>query len=156
MNILDISSDDIPLEDFSVGVVCSRFNQPITDIMKQRALAFLKEKAVPKVLFLSVPGALEIPFGADLLFQRGVDGVVALGAVIRGETSHYDLVCNGSERGCQRVQFIHRKPVTFGVLTVENKEQALARLGGSKGDKVQEAVEALLEMLKVQKKINNL
>jgi 6,7-dimethyl-8-ribityllumazine synthase len=81
------------------------------------------------------------------LLRNGCHGVVALGAVIRGETSHYDYVCAGVERGCSHLQLKYKKPVGFGVLTTENEEQALDRAGGAMGNKGAEAAEVVLEMI---------
>ena len=83
------------------------------------------------------------------------DAVIALGAVIRGETSHYDYVCNAVERGCSQVQLEFMKPVVFGVLTTENEEQAFDRLGGKHGHKGKEAAQVAIEMISVLKEIKN-
>lgn len=133
-----------------IGLVTSKFNSQVTEPLEQSALHRLNELGVgPENIFrLRVPGALELPLAVKWLFENcECDGVVALGAVIRGETTHYDLVCEGSERGCMQVQLELGKPVAFGVLTTENKQQAMARVDGSKGAKGKEAVEVVAEML---------
>jgi 6,7-dimethyl-8-ribityllumazine synthase len=79
--------------------------------------------------------------------EYGVDGVLVLGAVIRGETTHYDYVCNSVERGCSQLALDTGKPVIFGVLTTENEEQAMARTGGAHGHKGIEGANALIEMI---------
>jgi 6,7-dimethyl-8-ribityllumazine synthase len=81
---------------------------------------------------------------------------VALGLVIRGETSHYDYVCNAVERGCSQLQLEHNKPVAFGVLTTENRSQAEARCGGAKGNKGAESAQVVLDMLQVLDSIHKL
>ena len=97
---------------------------------------------------MRVPGAVEIPLAAQALFETyKVDGVVALGAVIRGETTHYEEVCRSVERNCSRLMLDYKKPVAFGVLTVENEEQAKDRVGGRHGHKGIEAARAALEMI---------
>ena len=94
-----------------------------------------------------VPGAFELPLAARYLADSGrYDGVACLGAVIRGETSHYDHVCNEAARGIQDVQLRTGVPCAFGVLTVETMEQALARTGGGKRDQGEHAAQAVLEL----------
>ena len=94
-----------------------------------------------------VPGAYELPLAALYLAETGrVAGVACLGAVIRGETDHYDYVCNEAARGIQDVQLRTGVPCAFGVLTVENMEQALARSGGDHRDTGYHAAEVVLRM----------
>ena len=97
------------------------------------------------ILAVHVPGAFEIPLLAQSLLHK-VDGVIALGAVIRGETSHYDYVCQAVERGCSQVALEFKKPVGFGVLTTENEDQAMARTDGRHGNKGAETALAVLEL----------
>lgn len=100
-----------------------------------------------EVYAVRVPGAVEIPLACQALFDKGCDGVVALGAVIRGETSHYDYVCTSVERGVTTLMLDYKKPIGFGVLTTENDEQALDRAGGKHGNKGAEAAEVVIEMI---------
>jgi 6,7-dimethyl-8-ribityllumazine synthase len=94
-----------------------------------------------------VPGAFELPLAASYLAASGrYAGVACLGAVIRGETDHYDYVCAESARGIQDVQLRTGVPCAFGVLTVENMEQALARTGGGKRDQGEHAAQAVLAL----------
>jgi 6,7-dimethyl-8-ribityllumazine synthase len=94
-----------------------------------------------------VPGAFELPYAAQLAARsERFDGVACLGAVIRGETSHYDHVCAESARGIQRVQLDTGVPCAFGVLTVENMDQALERSGGDKRDQGRNAAMAVMRM----------
>jgi 6,7-dimethyl-8-ribityllumazine synthase len=94
-----------------------------------------------------VPGAFELPLAAKYLAESGrYDGVACLGAVIRGETSHYDHVCNEAARGIQDVQLATGVPCSFGVLTVESMDQALARTGGGKRDQGEHAAQAVLAL----------
>ena len=132
-----------------IGVVTSRFNEDITTKLEEGALEFLEnfEHAEIEVLALRVPGAVEIPLACKALFEKGCDGVVALGAVIRGETSHYDLVCNSAERGVTQLMLETGKPIGFGVITTENDEQAWDRVGGKHGHKGQEAAQVTVEMV---------
>jgi 6,7-dimethyl-8-ribityllumazine synthase len=138
-----------------VAVVTSRFNAEITSKLTEGALKNLKKLGFKdsQVTSIEVPGAVEIPLAAKWLLDKKYDGVIALGAVIRGETSHYDYVCSSVERGCTTLQLKTGRPVVFGVLTTENEEQALARVGGAHGHKGEEAAEVLVEMLNLKRKL---
>ncbi|MGE3973459.1 MAG: 6,7-dimethyl-8-ribityllumazine synthase [Bdellovibrionales bacterium] len=137
-----------------VGVVTARWNSQITEILETGALQYLSEAGVTQTQVVRVPGAFEIPLAAQALLQSGVDAVVALGAVIRGETTHYESICEAVERGCTELQLKFTKPVAFGVITTENLQQALDRAGGKHGNKGYEAAQVALEMIKLVKSIN--
>lgn len=130
-----------------VGIVTARFNSEITDKLEEGAIAVLEAVDGLEIFALKVPGAVEIPLAAQALFDQGCEGVVALGAVIRGDTSHYDLVCNSVERGVTALMLDHKKPIGFGVITTENEEQAFDRAGGKHGNKGAEAAQVMLEMM---------
>ena len=129
-----------------VGVVTSRFNEEITALLEEGALSALEDAGV-EILSVRVPGAIEIPLACQVLLSKGCDGVVACGAVIRGETSHYDVVCNSVERGVTHLMLQTGKPIGFGVITTENEQQAMERAGGRHGNKGTEAAQVTLEML---------
>jgi 6,7-dimethyl-8-ribityllumazine synthase len=132
-----------------IGIVVSRFNNEVTSKLRTGARNKLIEKGIAacNIIEVEVPGAFEIPLAARTLIEyQRVDGVVALGAIIRGETSHYDYVCNAVERGCSEISLKYGRPVGFGVLTTENDEQAMDRAGGKWGNKGAEAAEVTLEM----------
>lgn len=135
-----------PTSKYHIGIVTSRFNSEITEKLLEGALEILEEAPV-KIDSVKVPGAVEIPIVCKALLEAGCDGVVALGAVIRGETSHYDYVCSSVERGITQLMLETGKPIAFGVLTTENEKQALDRVGGRHGHKGQEAAEVVLEMV---------
>jgi 6,7-dimethyl-8-ribityllumazine synthase len=139
----------------TVGIVTARFNHEITSKLEAGALRELKKSGLSedKVRRISVPGAYEAPLAAKWLIENGCQGVIALGAVIRGETTHYESVCTAVERGCTLLQLESGCPVVFGILTTENEEQALNRVGGSHGHKGEEAAHVLLEMLDLKKRI---
>jgi len=140
---------------WKIGVVTSRFNSEITDKLEQGAFDYLESLDAPgmEVLALRVPGAVEIPLACQALFDQGCDGVVALGCVIRGETSHYDYVCNSVERGVTALMLERKKPIGFGILTTENDQQAEARAGGNHGNKGAEAAEVVIEMISLLKEL---
>jgi 6,7-dimethyl-8-ribityllumazine synthase len=127
-----------------VGIVTSRFNQEITDGLLEAAKKQLAESGVLQAdcRFVSVAGAMEIPYALQKLAQsEKYDCLVALGCVVRGETPHFDYVCKMAQEGLLRVSLDHNIPIGFGVMTVNNLDQAKARLhiGG-------EAVLAALEL----------
>jgi 6,7-dimethyl-8-ribityllumazine synthase len=130
-----------------IGVVTAEFNRDITERLEQGALRVLEQARV-EIVRIRVPGAVEIPLMAQALLKHGCDGVVALGCVIRGETSHYDSVCRMVEAGCNQVMLEFTKPIGFGVLTTENDEQAMDRAGGAHGNKGAEAAEVTLMMIR--------
>jgi len=135
-----------------IAIIVSRFNSEITQRLSEGALARFKELkpelAAPPVYW--VPGAVEIPLIAERLAGSGqYAAIICLGAVIRGETTHYDYVCQQVSYGCQRVALDHKLPVIFGVLTTEDEEQALARTGGAHGHKGRDAVDAAFEMIEL-------
>ena len=136
-----------------IAVVTSRFNEEITSKLEAGAMELL-EGLNCEILAVSVPGAVEIPITIQALFEsQKVDGAVALGAVIRGETTHYDEVCRSVERGCSNLMLEHKKPIGFGILTTENDEQALARAGGKHGNKGADAAQVVIEMIGLLKEI---
>ncbi|QDP72964.1 6,7-dimethyl-8-ribityllumazine synthase [Legionella israelensis] len=141
---------------FPIAVIVSRFNQPVTEALKQGALQRLSEKGIHSedIILIEVPGAVEIPLVAKKLAQQNeIKAIIALGAVIRGETSHYDYVCSQVSEGCQRVMLDYEIPVIFGILTTENEEQAQERAGGIHGHKGVDAVDCALEMASIMSQI---
>jgi len=128
------------------AIVVGRFYTELAELLVGSARAAFEE-AGGEVDVFEVPGAYELPLAARYCADSGrYAGVAALGAVIRGETTHYDYVCNECARGLMDVQLRTGVPCGFGVLTVENMEQALARAGGDKRDSGRHAAEAVLMM----------
>jgi 6,7-dimethyl-8-ribityllumazine synthase len=137
---------------FPLAIVVSRFNDSVTRALYEGALQRLNELDFSdhQVTVVWVPGAVEIPITAQRLAATATyEAIITLGAVIRGETSHYDYVCEQVSQGCQQVALAHNIPVIFGVLTTETDEQAIERSGGGKGNKGREAVDAAMEMVAV-------
>jgi 6,7-dimethyl-8-ribityllumazine synthase len=131
------------------GIVGSRFNSRIGDLLVAGAVDCLRRHGVAAedVHLVSVPGAWEIPQALEeLAASGGVDGLVAIGVVIRGETPHFDYICGQASRGIAGVAERHRVPVGFGLLTCDTSEQAAERAGGKAGNKGWEAALAALEM----------
>ena len=135
------------------AIVTSKFNSEISDSLYSGAKSVFDKK---KIKFSShfVPGSVEIPLTCKLLFENELAKVIlALGVVIRGETTHYDSVCRMLEKGIMDVQLDFNKPIIFGVLTCENKKQALERLGGAKGHKGVDVAFAAIEMYELSLKL---
>ncbi|MGH7480629.1 MAG: 6,7-dimethyl-8-ribityllumazine synthase [Longimicrobiales bacterium] len=134
------------------ALVVSRFNGEITEELLDGARAVLLEHGVAAedIAVLRVPGAWELPLGAQTLAATSdVDAVIALGCVIRGETPHFDYVAAEAASGLQLAALETGVPVSFGVLTTDTREQAEARAGGARGNKGAEAARSALEMADV-------
>ena len=125
-----------------IGVAAALWNQVLTDKLVDGALARLAELGAGQVTLVRVPGALEIPVAALRLAEGGCDAVVAIGAVVRGETDHYDIVVRESSRGIADVALRTGVPVTNAILAVHEYEQALDRAGVGEANKGFEAVDA--------------
>lgn len=133
-----------------VGIVVSRFNDFITSKLLAGAEdALLRHNVSPDDIHVAwVPGAFEIPLIASKMAKSGkYDAVIALGAVIRGSTTHYDYVCSEVSKGCANVSLNSDIPVMFGVLTTENIEQAIERAGSKAGNKGSECAVGAIEMV---------
>jgi 6,7-dimethyl-8-ribityllumazine synthase len=135
------------MANIKVGVVTARWNNEITEKLEEGAISYLESCDGVEIFAALVPGAVELPLACQAFLDAGCDGVVVLGAVIRGETSHYDYVCNSVTDGITRLMLDYKKPVGFGVLTTENEEQAMARAGGEHGNKGAEAAQVVMEMI---------
>lgn len=138
----------------NIAICVSRFNSSITEKLLQGTLERLRELDVASqhVQVCWVAGAVELPLAAQHCAKSGkFDAVICLGAVIRGETGHYEFVCQQASYGCQRVALDFHIPVIFGVLTTENYQQALDRVGGVQGHKGREAADTAISMISLLK-----
>jgi 6,7-dimethyl-8-ribityllumazine synthase len=136
------------------AIVVGRFYEDLAERLVRGARKAFEEAGV-SVEVHDVPGAYELPLAALYLAQTGrVAGVACVGAVIRGETSHYDYVCGEAARGIQDVQLRTGVPCAFGVLTVENMEQALARSGGDHRDSGYHAAQVVLRMAALRREVS--
>jgi 6,7-dimethyl-8-ribityllumazine synthase len=139
-------------------VVVSRFHQRITTKLLRGAQACFRQHGVPprNIRLYRCPGAFELPQVANLLVsQARWDAVLCLGAVIRGETAHFEYVASESARGIQQVALQNRTPVIFGLLTTDTEEQAHARAGGLHGNKGWDAALAAIEMATLFRTVRN-
>jgi 6,7-dimethyl-8-ribityllumazine synthase len=132
-----------------LGIVASRFNEDLSGELLGRAKTEAARLEISDLTVESVPGALEIPLALQWLAQSGrFDALVALGCVVRGDTYHFEIVCNESARGAMDVALEYGVPVANGILTTEDEAQAIARL-----DKGAEAVRVAVEMAKLRAKL---
>jgi len=139
-----------------VGVVWSRFNNVVTERLLEGTLGSLREQGVDDdhIEVASVPGAFELPMGATLMAASGrIDAIVSLGAVVKGETPHFDMIAQWVVAELGRLSVAHRIPIALGVLTTNTMEQALERAGGRHGNKGQDAALAAIEMANLARQI---
>jgi 6,7-dimethyl-8-ribityllumazine synthase len=136
------------------AIAVARFYADLAERLVAGAQAAFAEAGAGAADVFDVPGAFELPLAAKLCAESGrYDGVACVGAVIRGETDHYDWVCAESARGIQDVQLRTGVPCAFGVLTVDTIEQALARSGGDKRDSGRHAAEAVLTLAHLREQL---
>ena len=136
-----LAPEDLDGTGLRIGLVRARWNADIVERLCAGAERGLLHLGIPfsDIVIETVPGSFEVPMGASILARSGaVDAIITLGAVIRGETTHYELVSEGAAKGVQQVQLSTGVPIAFGLLTVENREQALARSEGPGGHNVGE------------------
>ena len=154
MNILE---GNLISDGAKIGIVVARFNEFITSKLLGGALDTLKRHGIEdgSIDVAWVPGAFEIPLIASKMANSGkYDAVICLGAIIRGSTSHYDLVCNEAAKGIAQVSLQSGIPVMFGVITTENIEQAIERAGSKAGNKGSECAEGAIEMINLIRSIS--
>ena len=143
-------------EGLKIGIVVSRFNEFITSKLLSGAEHTLRRHGANEddITVAWVPGAFEIPLIAKKMAKSGkYDGIICLGAVIRGATRHYDYVCNEVSKGVALVNLETEVPTAFGVLTTENIEQAVERAGTKAGNKGSGAAMAVIEMVNLTKEL---
>ena len=137
------------------AIVVGRFYEDLAERLVASAVRTFAEAGAEEVDVLDVPGAFELPLAAQAAVATGrYAGVACLGAVIRGETSHYDHVCAEAARGIQDVALRTGVPCAFGVLTVETMDQALARSGGGKRDTGAQAADAVLALARLRERLS--
>lgn len=142
--------------DLRIAIVASRFNPEIVDRLVEGALAALESCGADPVRLslVRVPGAFDLPPVVRRMAESpGCDAIVALGAVVRGETAHFDFVAGECAAGLARVASESGVPVAFGVLTTDTVEQALERAGGSEGNKGADAARAAIELASLMRKL---
>ena len=143
-----------PLPEAKVAIISSSWHLDICNDLIAGAKRALTQAQVGTVEVQFVPGSFEIPLAAQYAFEAGFDAVVALGLVLKGETPHFDYVCQGVTQGVIDVSLKHSKPIGYGVLMCNDLDQAIDRCGRatSKEDKGYDSAVAALELLHLQKK----
>ena len=147
-------------ESACIVIVKTEWNAAIVDELERGALSVLKEKGVGKIIQLTVPGAVELPFAVKQFWERrkGTDthpsAFIALGCVVRGDTPHFEYVCSSVTQGLTQLNVELPVPTIFGVLTVNTDEQAQERIGGRHGHKGEEAAITALKMVALSQSIS--
>jgi 6,7-dimethyl-8-ribityllumazine synthase len=144
------------VQSMRIGIVVSEWNNDITDNLLRGAVETLTEcgASLDYIKIIYVPGSFELPSGAQMLLENSsVEAVITLGCVIRGETPHFDFVCNACAQGVKDVALKYKKPVIFGLLTDNNVEQSRARSGGNLGNKGVEAAVTAIKMIALQRQL---
>ena len=131
------------------GIISTQWNKFVVDVMLENAEHELISQGVdPKnIKKIEVPGSYELPIAAQKMLEKNVDAVIALGAVIKGETPHFEFVSSSCANGLTRVSLDAKKPVLFGVLTTETEEQAIERADPERGNKGGEVAQSAMELL---------
>lgn len=147
------------LEDVRIAIAVAEWNGHITSALRDGAVSLLKSNGLKDedIAVVSVPGAVELTFAASKLIETGnFDAVIIIGCVIKGDTPHFDYVCQSVTQGMISLNADCDIPVIFGVLTVNEEQQALDRAGGALGNKGTEAAETALKMVALNRAVDEL
>ncbi len=153
--LLQIDTGILNVQDACIVLVKTEWNAAIVDELEKGAIATLQKHQVKKIICITVPGAVEIPFAIKSFWENAdkkkkPDAFIALGCVVRGDTPHFDYVCKAITDGVMQLNLSLPVPTIFGVLTVDNDEQAIERIGGKHGHKGEEAAITALKMISLQ------
>lgn len=144
-------------DEMIIGIVFSEWNDFVTHNLRDGAIETLKKEGLKEnnIHVFPVPGAFELSYAAMQLTKTGkYDAVIAIGCVIRGETAHFDYVCSGVTQGITNINLMTDTPAIFCLLTDDNKEQSIARSGGTLGNKGIEAAVTAMEMVEFKKNLS--
>jgi 6,7-dimethyl-8-ribityllumazine synthase len=156
--LLQIDTGILKVQDACIVLVKTEWNAAIVDELEKGCVAALQKHNVKKIITLTVPGAFEIPFGIknyweNASLKKQANAFIALGCIIRGDTPHFEYVCKAVTDGVLHLNLSLPVPTIFGVLTVDNEEQAKERTGGKHGHKGEEAAITALKMISLAKNI---
>ena len=156
--LLEPGTGILNIQDACIVLVKTEWNASIVDELEKGCRATLEQHKIKKILTLTVPGAIEIPFAIKSYWEnvpkkKRPDAFIALGCVIRGDTPHFEYVCTSVTEGILQLNLRLDVPTIFGVLTVDNEQQALERVGGKQGHKGEEAAITALKMISLKKSI---
>ena len=156
-NLSEYNKDFVPNgADYKIGIVVSEWNENITFNLLKGAKQALLENGVKEenIHIHTVPGAFELPLGAQLLLEATfLDGVVAIGCVIQGETKHFDYVCSAATNGIAKLNLKYNRPISFCLLTDNTLQQSIDRSGGKHGNKGVECAIACMKMIDLKKSL---
>lgn len=140
------------LSNLKIGIAVSEWHPEVTEELYEGSVRKLLQHGVRKenIIRKNSPGSFELPLTSQFLLKKKCHGVICIGCVIKGETDHYNYICEAVSNGIMNVSLTSNKPVAFGVLTTDSLEQAMNRAGGKFGNKGEEAAEAVLKMLSIQ------
>jgi 6,7-dimethyl-8-ribityllumazine synthase len=153
--LLQMDTGILKAQDACIVLVKTEWNAAIVDELEKGAIAELQKQEVKKITTVTVPGAVEISFAIKSFWENSQkkkrpDAFIALGCVVRGDTPHFDYVCKAVTDGVVQLNLSLPVPIIFGVLTVDNEEQAKERIGGKHGHKGAEAAVTALKMISLQ------
>ena len=154
--LLQLDTGILNIQDACIVLVKTEWNAAITTALENGAIATLEKHDIKKIISITVPGAVEIPFAIRSYWQENPEGkradaFIAFGCVVRGGTPHFEYVCQSVTQGITQLNLSLPVPVIFGVLTVDNEEQALERVGGRHGHKGEEAAITALKMISLKR-----
>ena len=143
---------NLPHTNFKIAVVTAMWNGEITSRLKSGALETLANSGIPikNITAWDVPGSYELIYAANKLANEGMDAIICIGVVIKGETPHFNFICDAVANGISQITIEQNIPIGFGVLTTSNKQQAIERAGGDHGHKGEEAAWTVLKLLERQ------
>lgn len=156
-NLSSYNPESVPnAQGMRFGIVCSEWNSNITDALLQGAIKTLTANGVSEsdILVARVPGSFELIYGTSQMVKKDVDAVIAIGCVIRGDTPHFDYICEGTTYGLSRLNATQDKPVVYGLITTNTMEQAVERCGGKHGNKGDECAITAIKMIDFHNKLS--
>ena len=157
-NLADYDSSTLPsTEGMTFGIVVSQWNDNITGALLNGAVQTLKANGVAdeNIIVMTVPGSFELTYAAQQMAKSFVDAVIAIGCVIRGDTPHFDYICEGTTNGLAYLNASQEVPIIYGLITTNNLEQAFDRCGGRLGNKGDEAAVTAIRMADFRRKIKD-
>lgn len=156
-NLSDYDINNVPDgKGMKVGIVVSEWNSNITGALLNGAISTLMKLGVDEsdIHVETVPGSFELIFGCTQMAMTNVDAVIAIGCVIRGDTPHFDYICQGTTYGLAHLNATQDKPVIYGLITTNDMQQALDRCGGCMGNKGDECAVTAIKMIAVSRRLN--
>ncbi len=157
-NLSSYDSKSVPNGNgFRIGIVVSEWNHEITHALLNGALNTLTKHGVniKDITIYNVPGSFELIYSCSQIVKTNVDAVIAIGCVIRGDTPHYDYICNGTTNGLSYLNTIQPIPIVYGLITTNDYQQALDRCGGVHGNKGDECAITALKMISFKRDVKN-